>query len=302
MVDIIEGRISNRMYSLIIGDYKSTEAFEITELQVTFDISKSNENKKKTNSASIEIYNLADEHLKLLDTDYPAAVFAAGHRDTGGPVRLFSGQINNVSTRKSGTDRVTQITMGDGYTELNQQTLSKVVPPGANVQEAVEELRKAIGAERGVYNGTNLNNELIYGYPLSGTPKEMLDELSEKYDLNWQLDDKVLYVNNNDRANSENFKLAYVISPYTGLIEEPYRASIQRRRSKKDKAKKPGVQMKIILNGRIKAGDIVKLEDTLITGWYRVDTIRHTGGWRSPGWYTELKCTAIEKVDKKAKG
>ncbi len=299
MVDFIEGRIANRQYSLIVGDYKSTEAFEITELQVTFDISKSNENKKKTNSASIEIYNLADEHLKLLDTDYPAAVFSAGHKDTGGPVRLFSGQITNVSTRKSGTDRVTQITMGDGYVELNHEVLSKVVPPGANVQEAIEELRKSIGAERGVYNGTNLNNELIYGYPLSGTPKEMLDELAEKYNLNWQLDDKVLYVNNNDRANTENFKLAYVISPYTGLVEEPYRASLHRKRSKKDKAKKPGVQMKILLNGRIKAGDIIKLEDTLITGWYRVDSLRHTGGWRSPGYYTELKCSAIEKVENK---
>lgn len=289
----------NRQYSLIVGDYKTTEAFEITELQVTFDISKSNENKKKTNSAAIEIYNLSDDQLKLLDTDYPAAVFAAGYKDTGGPVRLFSGQVTEVSTRKSGPDRVTQIKMGTGYTELNHKVLSEVVPPGANVKEAIEELRKGIGAERGVYNGTNLNNELIYGYPLSGTSKEMLDELSDKYNLNWQLDDGVLYVNDNDRANTENFKEAYVISPYTGLIEEPYRVSGDRKRSKKDKAKKPGIQMKILLNGRIKAGDIIKLEDTLITGWYRVDSIRHTGGWRSPGYYTDIKASAIKKVDKK---
>lgn len=289
----------NREYKLIIGDSKTTAALEIDALQVTFDISKSMNNKKKTNSASIEVYNLTDDQLKILDTDYPAAVFSAGYADTGGPKRLFSGQVNNVTTRKSGTDRVTQIQMGSGYTELNHEVLSQVVPAGKNVEAAIEELRKAIGADRGVYNGTNLNNQIIYGYPLSGTPKEMLDELSEKYNLNWQLDGDVLYVNNNDRANTENFNQAYIISEYTGMVDIPYRATLNKGRSKKDKVKKPGVQFKILLNPAITAGDIIRLEDTLITGWYKVEDIRHTGSWRSNPWYTEIKATTLEKVDRK---
>lgn len=294
-MDLIQ---KGRQYELIIGDYKTEAGLLITDLQVTFDISKSTDNKKKTNSASIEVYNLTDEQLKVLDTDYPAAVFSAGYKDTGGVKRLFSGQVNNVTTRKSGADRVTQIQMGSGYTELNHEVLSKVVPPGQDVEAAIEELRKSIGADRGVYNGTNLNNELLYGYPLSGTPKEMLDELCEKNNLNWQLEDGVLYVHNNDRANTENFQEAYVLSEYTGMIEIPYRVSGDKRRSKKDKVKKPGVQLKILLNPRINAGDIVKLEDTLITGWYKVESLRHTGNWRGTPWYTELKCTSLEKVVK----
>jgi hypothetical protein len=65
----------NRQYRLIVGDYNSGDALEITDLQVQFDISKSTDNKKRTNSASIEVTNLSFEHIKLLDTDYPAAVF-----------------------------------------------------------------------------------------------------------------------------------------------------------------------------------------------------------------------------------
>lgn len=286
----------NREYKLIIGDSKTTAALEIDALQVTFDISKSMNNKKKTNSASIEVYNLTDDQLKILDTDFPAAVFSAGYEDTGGVKRLFSGQVNNVTTRKSGTARVTQIQMGSGYTELNHEVLSQVVPAGKNVEAAVEELRKAIGADRGVYNGTNLNNQIIYGYPLSGTPKEMLDELSEKYNLNWQLDGDVLYVNNNDRANTENFNQAYIISEFTGMVDIPYRATLNKGRSKKDKVKKPGVQFKILLNPAITAGDIIRLEDTLITGWYKVEDIRHTGSWRSNPWYTQISATTLEKV------
>ena len=288
----------NRVYELVIGDYQTGNGLLVKDLQVTFDISKSTNNKNRTNSASIEIVNLSEESLKILDTDYPAAVFSAGYLDTGGAKRLFSGQVTNVSTRKSGTDIVTQIQMGSGYKELNHETLSELVPPGNDVKATIETLRKAIGADRGVYNGTNLNNEIIHGYPLSGTPKEMLDELSEKYQLDWQLDDGVLYVHDNDRATTEQFQLAYVISPFSGLIERPYRVSGDKRRSKKDKVKKPGIQMKILLNPDIKAGDIIRLDEGLLKGWYKVESLRHSGSWRGDNWVTEIKGTSLEKVVK----
>lgn len=288
----------NRQYELIVGNYESGDGILVRDLQVTFDISKSTNNKDRTNSASIEIYNLSDDELKLLDSDFPAAVFSAGYRDLG-IKRLFSGQVNLVTTRRSGSDRVTQLQMGSGYVELNHQVLNKLTAPGKNVQDVLEEIRSALpGVSRGVYNGTNLSNQLIYGYPLSGTPKQMLDELSEKYSLDWQVEDDVLYVHNNDRANSENFQQAYVFGPYSGLLDEPYRAYVDPRRSKKDKVRKQGVQFRVLLNPNIQAGDIIKLEETTLDGWYRVDSLRHFGGYRNNDWYTEYKCSALEKVVK----
>lgn len=287
----------NRVYQLIIGDYKNKQGLLVDSLQVTFDISKSTNNKKRTNSAAIEIYNLSDESLKLLDLDYPVASFSAGYKDTGGAKLLFSGKVTNVSTRKSGADRVTQIQMGTGYTELNHQVLSELVPPGGTVKDVAEAIRKNLpGVSRGLYNGTNLNNPIIYGYPLMGTPRDMLDELSEKYSVDWQVEGDTLYLHNVDRANTENFPQAYVISRYTGLMDKAYRVAGDKRRSKKDIARKPGVQLKILLNPDIVAGDIIKLEDSIITGWFRVDDLRHTGGWRSNDWYTEIRATALEKV------
>jgi hypothetical protein len=288
------------VYELIIGDSKSGDALLINNsLQVTFDISKSSSNKDRTNSAAIEITNLSNESLKLLDVDYPAAVFSAGYLEIG-MKRLFAGQITNVTTRKSGTDRVTQIQMGAGYTDLNHTVLSQLTAPGRTVKDVLEDIRKAIpNVSRGVFNGTNLNNPVIYGYPLMGTPKEMLDELSSKYGLHWQVDEDVLYVHDNDRASTENFEQAYVISKYTGLIENAYRVSGDVRRGAKDKSKKQGVQLKMLLNPDIIPGDIVKLEDTLITGWYRVDSLRHSGGWRDQSWHSELQLSALEKVENK---
>lgn len=289
----------NRQYELKIGDASTGDGLLInSSLQVTFDISKTADNKNKTNSAAIEIYNLSDDNLKILDTDYPAAYFSAGYVDIGMKL-LFGGQVTNVATRKSGADRVTQITMGSAYTDINHQVLNSLVSPGRTVEDVAEDIRKAIpGVSRGVYNGTNLTNPIIYGYPLMGTPKEMLDELSDKYALEWQIEDDVLYMHDIDRGNRENFEEAYVVSKYTGLIDNAYRVSGDRRRSKKDQAKKQGVQWKMLLNPDIQAGDIIKLEDTFISGWMKVTDIRHYGDFRGQNWYTEVRAVSIEKVVK----
>lgn len=289
----------NRAYELKIGNAATGDGLLInSSLQVTFDISKTADNKNKTNSAAIEIYNLSDESLKVLDTDYPAAYFSAGYVDIGMKL-LFGGQVTNVATRKSGADRATQITLGSAYTELNHQILNQFTAPNRTIQDVAEDIRKSIpGVSRGVYNGTNLSNPIIYGYPLMGTPKEMLDELSSKYSLEWQIEDDVLYLHDDDRGNRENFEQAYVISKYTGLIDNAYRVSGDVRRSKADKAKKQGVQWKMLLNPDVQAGDIVKLEDTFISGWMKVTDIRHYGDFRGTNWYTECRAVAIEKVVK----
>lgn len=289
---------NKRQYELKIGDASLGTGLVINNLQCSFDITKTSSNKDKTNSAAIEIYNLSDEHLKVLDTDYPVAYFSAGYVDIGMKL-LFSGQVTQISTRKSGTDRITQVTMGSAYTEINHALLNKLVAPGKTVQDVLEEIRKAIpSVSRGVYNGTNLSNPIIYGYPLMGTPKQMLNELSSKYQIEWQIEDDVLYVHDIARANRENFGEAYVISKYSGLIENAYRVSGDKRRAKDDENKKQGVQFKILLNPDIQAGDILRLEDTFIQGWYKASDIRHYGDWRGQPWYTEIRATAIEKVIK----
>lgn len=288
----------NCQYSLVVGNAKTGDGVVINNLQMTFDVSKSDSNKDKSNSASIEIYNLSDDTLRLIDVDFPAASFSAGYADVGIKI-LFQGQVTLVTTRKSGSDRVTQIQMGSAYTELNHQVLSELIAPGRTVKDVVETIRNNMpGVVRGVYNGTNLNNQILYGYPLMGTPKEMLDELSSKYRVSWQVNGDTLYVHDMTRGNTENFTDAYVVSRYSGLIENAYRVSGESGKSKKDETRVQGVQWKMLLNPDVVPGDIIKLEDGTLSGWYKITDLRHYGDWRGNDWYTEVRATAIEKVIK----
>lgn len=286
----------NRAYSLVVGDISTGNGFEITNLNISFDVSKSSSNKDKTNSATIEVYNLSKEKQKFLEQAYIAAVLSVGYHDTV-VKRLFAGQVTEATTRKSGTDSITQIKMGAAYTELNHSTLNKFVSPGKTYKDVIEEIRQELpGVSRAVYNGTNLNNPVLDGYPLSGTTREMLDEISESQQIEWHIDDGVLYANDMSGTSTDNLTTAYVISKDTGLIELPYAVTGDGTRAKKDKIKKKGVQFKILMNPEIIPGSIVLLEDENFQGYYKIDSLRAYGQWRSNDWYMDLRCSQKIKV------
>ncbi|MNL75469.1 hypothetical protein D3C87_2012800 [compost metagenome] len=82
---------------------------------------------------------------------------------------------------------------------------------------------------------------------------------------------------------------AFVISRSSGLIDLPYFVQGDVRRKKDDKAKKAGVQVKILLNPEIVPGSIVKIEDENFNGFYKVSSLRSYGEWRGNDWYTDLR-------------
>lgn len=287
----------NRAYSLVFGDINTGDGWEVSSnLNISFDVNKSSDNKAKVNNCVVEVYNLSKEKQKLLEQSYVACVLSAGYEDTE-VKRLFAGQVTSATTRKSGTDSITQIQLGDSYTELNHNTLNKLVAPGRTYQDVIGELAKEIpGVSRTVFNGVNINSQVIDGYPLSGTAREMLDEIGLAVDVEWQIDDGVLYIADAGGTHTDDLNTVFVIAQDTGMIERPYAVSGDLRRTAKDKAKKGGVQVKILLNPSIVCGSIVKLEDDQFEGFYKVASLRTYGEYRGSNWYTELRLENKVKV------
>lgn len=290
-----------RIYELILGDTKTRDAVSITDLHITLDVVKSSSNKRKSNSATIEVYNLSDATLAKLETEFLAAQLSCGYLETG-LTKLISGQVTGVSTRKNGPDKVTQILLGEGYVELNKHYLKAITPQGSTVEDTIEEIRKQMpGVIRGAYSGLNIRNEILYGYPLTGTPRQMLNELAEAHNLEYRVDRGVLYVTDDGGITDRNLQGAFVISEDTGLIDVPYKTTKAAKKPKGapkgTKAYRRGIQFKALLNGKIIPGSPIRLESQLITGWFKVIDCRYFGGYNDNDWYVEAYCEEILKED-----
>lgn len=301
----------DRIFSLTVGDYKTGNGLLIENprigsqgqaisnpWQITFDVSKSADNKRNNgNSAVIEIYNLSDDQIKLLESDYLEVSFSVGYISTGTHL-LVQGNVTETSTVKSGNDYVTQLKIGEGYTALNHEQLASVVSPGKTVKDVLEEIRQQMpGVARGAYTGTNLNNPIVFGWRLKGSPKEMLMKLCESQNLEYNINSGVLNVSEENGLLTKDVTLAPVLNARTGLIDLPFHTSETGRKPKKDKKRRRGVQFKALLNTDIVPGKIVKLESKWITGFYRVNTARFSGDFRGNDWYVEVFCSEIEAED-----
>ncbi len=288
----------DRGYRLIVGDYKAGTGVLIENLQVTFEVSKSSDNKKKGNSVSIEIYNLSDETLNKF-TEFLACEFYCGYTDENTPLkRLFYGEVVQVSTRRQGPDKVTQLLLGEGYVALNHQTLSSTVPDGKTVKDVIEEIRGSMpGVVRGIFSGLNINNTIPFGYPLTGTPKRALEELSETFGLEYSIDQNTLTVTDAGGLSHKDKGTAVVLSEKTGLVEIPYYTTPSSRKQKGDKSRREGVQFKALLNPDIVPGKIVHLISNKITGYFKVTDTRHFGSYRDNDWYVECYCDIPQEKD-----
>ena len=286
----------NRQYTLQIGQGKGS-GIEITGLHITFKVNKGSDNKRRTNKATVKIYNLSEEHQKYIEAPFVECVLSVGYIGAG-LHRLFAGQVTVAGTEKEGTETVTEIQIDSLYTQLNHKTVSKTAPAGVSVKGVIENLVKEMdGVSRVVFSGTNITKSFVDGYPLSGTPRQILNELGEAFELEWQIDDDVMYIQDAGKSYMLNNSKAFKISETSGLIDRPYFDQIEKQRGKKDKlrAARNGLKLKILLNPAIVAGSIVYIEYGDKTGYYKVERLTHSGEYLGNDWTTELVCGTMLK-------
>lgn len=293
----------DRIYSLIVGP--EGESVEINNLQIKFEVVKTSSNKDKKNKAVIRIYNLSEERQRALESDYVNVQFSVGYRDTG-LIPLFAGQVVNIDSKRSGdtftekenTDTVTKIELDTFFVELNTTQLSKIIPAGKTVRDVILGITKDVPEiTRQEMNGKGIERVVEDGYPLAGTPRQMLDELSNTYNIEWQIDGETLFVQDREGTYSDNIEGVYSFGQFSGLIERPYRKADDSKKLKtkkgepKQRKAKDTVQFKILLNPSVVAGSIIHLDYREFTGYYKVNEVKHSGDFMSDQWYSELICS-----------
>lgn len=291
---------TDRRYELIVGDYQTGDGVKIDGLQLRFDVAKSSDNKRTSNSATVEVTNLSRDTLGILETEFLECTLALGYRDTGIQT-ILTGNVVETRTVQQGNDRVTQMILGEGYTALNHQRLKSLVAPGKTVEDVVEEIRTQMpGVVRGAYVGTNLTNRVLYGYPLNGSPRDMLTRLTRENRLEWRVDNGALYISEENGLISRSTSEAVLISSSTGLIGIPYYASGGKEKLQTDSRRRTGIQFKALLNPSVMPGRLIRLESEVVpqlNGFYRVNDIRYYGDYRGNDWYIDVVCSQVSDVE-----
>ena len=292
----------NRIFSLIVG--KEGDAVEITNLNIKFEVTKTSDNKDKKNGAKVKIYNLSEDRRRRLEEDYVYVSLSVGYSDSDLHL-LFAGQVVNVLntdkeigkfyTKRDGTNLVTELEIDELFTNLNYSTLSTLVPEGKTVKDVLLSIVKDIPeVTRHEMNGQAINRQVIDGFPLSGSPRQNLDKLSKEYNLEWQIDNGVLYIADVGGTYSDRTDNVPLISQMSGLVERPEFISPDSKRNrgkKKDKVTKKTLKLKILLNPTLIAGSVIKLDFEDLTGYYKIDEVKHEGEYRGNTWYSTLHCT-----------
>jgi hypothetical protein len=288
----------NRFYRLTIGDYKKGEGIQIDGLQIRFDVQKSADNKRNGNSASIEVYNLSATSLQKLQSEYLVCTLEVGYESPKNLIQLVNGNVVETRTVKNGVDTVTQIILGEGYSDLNFNKISTALPPGKTREDVVNACLAGMpGVSRGAIKGTNLNAPLPFGYTMTGTPKDSLNDFCEAFRYEWRISNNKLEVSDENGLVNTNKDVAPVIGIESGLIDIPFYTSGESSKLKKDSTRRQGLQFKALLNAEVTPGQLIRVESSKISGWYRVKSARYTGDFRGNDWFMDCFCGIVLEDD-----
>lgn len=278
-----------RVYELVIGDGKTKKGFSIADLEVSFSIKKSANNKDAQNTADISITNLSEETLAILEKDYPVVSLKVGYLKTG-LKELFSGEVYDMETKRNGTDRVTTLKCTPFQSKLSFNYVSDFIAAGNTVGSAIEKIRQSVdGLAKGIYRSDKLNLTLPFGMPIAGSAMQELQRICNSYLLEYRLDNGALYISDIDGTSDSSVKKAPVLSYTTGLLAGPYKSTGRIKRGKLDPLRKEGLTVKALLNPIVQAGWAVVLEGTGDTdGTYKVEEVTFNGDYRGSDWTMDI--------------
>lgn len=331
------GGIDVNVDSLLPVKFKKIETISLEikpPLNISFNIVKKRDKSKLSGLSEITVYNLSDEVLNQLENSEkklnvslyvgysPLTNTQNNNDETFGCI--LRGNVLNISTKMEGEDRVTLFYVSEAYSSLNDVVSTRTIAQGKTIGDVITSLIDDINTynkqnnialiTKTDFNGENHKSKLDYGYPLRGTPFDILSSIATAYSLEWNIENNNFYLDDyygNKRTSTVN---TYIYSKDTGLIELPFFESknvtvkldepvtITDKNGKAkvknfDKKRVFFVKFTALLNPLLKTGDLVqfalqRLNSQFNNKYFIVDEIRYRGEFRGNKW--EIECIANE--------
>lgn len=252
-------------------------------LHISFSVQK--QELESSNTAKVQVWNLNKQNLATLEAENCFLLLKAGYGNTL-PV-ILSGTVSHTSTRKDGSDMLTEIEVVDGLMEVRDTWVSMSYAGLVNTKKILDDTAAQMGLTVTYsYNATFA--DIPNGFSFVGQAKNALSKACSVSGLEWSIQNGVLQIKKpGDVMNRE----VYVIGPETGLIEIPERVQI----SSSDDAGTPqmGYDLVYLLNGAIGVGDYVQVQSKYLTGFFRVYSLEIDGDNLSGAWQCKARVLEV---------
>ena len=259
-----------------------------TALHVCFSIEKSSA--ESPNDATVQIWNLSDNNLKIVEGKDCAIELRAGYGDTMATVLV--GSVTSAITTRENADRMTELTVVDGMVALRDTTISVSMNGKVNAKTVYNKIAKEMGLSIVFGKGLTFKN-LPNGFSYVGKAKNALQKIAKLCKHKWTIQNEVIQITKKGQAVSTR---GYLLSSETGLINIPKRITIG-----SGDEEKTGWEVEYFLNGAIGVNDIVQLKSSTANGYFLVHKVTMDGDNLEGDWICTAQLLKIKESSSKKK-
>lgn len=282
----------NRQYRFAAGQ-PGAAGFEVgaevdgRAIRIVFDLEKTDV--ESSNTGTITLYNLNDQHVALLREKDCMIALSAGY-GSNLPL-IFSGNVTAESTSDENADRETEIQVVDGRVAIRDTYVSASYEGVVLAKNIFADIIGQMGISCVYSQNAQVLLETVKlenGFAYVGNAAECLTQLCAMCGFSWSIQNgvcQVLYPG--DSITTQ----CYVLSEDSGLVSIPKSITISAESTTQDAATQEplyGYEIMYLLNGAIGVNDMIQMVSKKVSGYFRIRNIKITGDNYGENWI----CTA----------
>lgn len=247
---------------------------------ISFSVNK--DSTKKSNKATIKLYNLSSPSSSFLALPGNVIEVFAGWNNEA--PRIFLGAVLSCDDTYDGKDKITTIIGADGAKELSSSPTSISIKNTITSTKIIKKISEDLGLSVVFGNGVE-EVTFLGGYSFIGKGQDALTEICDSINAMWFINNGVVNIVNYDGYAKD---LGYEINAGSGLIGTPSHAVVDNYFKERKKAKKEqktarnskngyGYSFNTLLNPYINVRDLVHLSSKVINDYMYIESITHEG-------------------------
>lgn len=268
----------DRYAQLIIAPLSGGAGIELVGLRFNFNVKKTKTS--EPNTATIKIYNLAQNTRDNIQAKNQGIVLSAGYRDYS--ERLFVGVIKRLEHKRDNTEIVTEMECKDGGIDLSRSVeFKKSYASGTSKLRIIKDILKAMPHVIEGKISSDATSGVIPGkLALSGGARIVLNKLARAWGFEWSVQNGALNILELGTGTITNQAMAIVLKPNTGLIGSPVKTD-------------RGAKFQSLLIPDIVPGSYITLESEFLSGHYKAETVTHAGDTHGNEWTTDVEARSL---------